>query len=78
MKRILIGVGLSFGLLMMGTISVSADTMPMPAPGGGPAFGQHVSAMSPGQGGMTAGPAVGECVSSMASLGVCACPCPMP
>jgi hypothetical protein len=43
----------------------------------GPAFGQHVAAMSPGHGGMEAG-TFGACVSAMAAYGVCKLPCPYP
>jgi hypothetical protein len=71
MKRVLFGFGLAFGLLLLGTASVSADTMP--TPGDGSAFGQHVAAMSPANLGMT-GSLFGGCVSSMASQGVCPCP----
>jgi hypothetical protein len=74
MKRILIGFGLSAALLLLGATSVGADTMP--TPGGGPAFGQHVASMSPGNGGPMTGAAFGACVSAMASQAVCPCPIP--
>ena len=75
MRRLLIGSCVAFGLALLGTVTASADTMP--SPGGGPAFGQHVAAMSPGSGGM-AGATFGECVSTMASQGTCPCTMPMP
>ena len=71
MKKVLLGSGVALGLALLGTVSASANTMP--SPGGGPAFGQHVQAMSPGHGGMT-GAAFGKCVSTMASEDTCPCP----
>jgi hypothetical protein len=78
MNKILMGFSLAVGLLLLGGTSVSADTMP--TPGGGPNFGQHVAAMSPGNGGVMPGAAFGACISAMAELGLCNCPCacPMP
>jgi hypothetical protein len=63
-------------MLILGAAPALADVMP--TPGGGPAFGQHVSTMAPGNGGMS-GVSFGECVSSMATgTCICICPCPMP
>ncbi|HET7421367.1 MAG TPA: hypothetical protein VFL27_13410 [Candidatus Dormibacteraeota bacterium] len=71
MKRALIALGVAFGLLVLGSGSVLADAMP--TPGGGPAFGQHVEAMSPGVGGTMMGADFGVCVSAMASTSICPC-----
>ena len=71
MRKLAVAFAVAAALWIGGASSAFADTMP--APGGGPAFGQHVAMMSPGNGGMT-GPAFGTCVSTMASQGVCGCP----
>lgn len=57
-------------LLLLGATPALADGMPMPTPGGGPAFGLHVSGMAP-EHPIAHGAMFGECVSSMASTGTC-------
>ena len=72
MKKLIVGSSLAsilaLALLVLGSAAVSAD-MGMPTPGDGSAFGQHIASMAPGNGGT-----MGECASTMASLGTCTCP----
>jgi hypothetical protein len=66
MKKLLLGLALAIGMVLLAAMPVFADTMTMPAPG--PGFGQCVAMMVTH--GMMTGAAVGQCVSSMAN-GVC-------
>jgi len=71
MKKLIVGSSfasvLALALLVLGSAAVSAD-MGMPTPGDRSAFGRHIASMAPGNGGMMPG-TMGECVSTMASLG---------
>ena len=73
MRKLLIALVVAIASLVFGGTSAFACTMP--TPGGGPAFGQHVSAMSPGQADMMTGSAFGSMVAMMASQGTCDCGC---
>jgi len=66
MQRAFLGamIGLAFSVLAIGTASAA------PTPGGGPDFGHHVADMAPDHP-VDHGRNFGQCVSQLASTGVC-------
>lgn len=67
MKGILLGVSLMGAVLLAGAVPAFAEPL---TPGGGPAFGQHVSGMAPDHA-KDHGAVFGECVSTMAQGAGC-------